>query len=265
MGSTNKTTNYELSQFIGTDKPSWLNDYDNDMLKIDTAMKNNATAAAGAQSTANTADGKADANATAIGTLDTQINTPSTGLAAVVARNTSDIGTINGTIGNTVLPTTAQTITGAIAEVDTDLTTLNNKLTDRYVLKDTITTIAVTADGVKTIAALIEELYGKLTTYLASLAANQYVKILTIEANTDSAHSAGLYHNDKPYLTKVNNATYYIMSSLIIADGVIVGWIAMNAGFYLLYKNVAGVTSDHSADVPTTGNIWLTLELYEKI
>lgn len=62
MASTNKTTNLELSQFIGTDKPSWLGDYNADMNKIDTAVHT-------ASATATGANGKADANATAIGTL----------------------------------------------------------------------------------------------------------------------------------------------------------------------------------------------------
>ena len=55
MASTNKTTNYELSQYIGSDKPTYLGDYNSDMLKIDTQMKANATAIATAQSTADTA------------------------------------------------------------------------------------------------------------------------------------------------------------------------------------------------------------------
>lgn len=38
MGSTNKTTHYELSQFLANDKPAWLSDYNNDMLKIDNAI-----------------------------------------------------------------------------------------------------------------------------------------------------------------------------------------------------------------------------------
>lgn len=62
MSSTNKTTNYELSQFLGTDKPAWLADYNSDMSKIDAQMKLNAdgvTAAAGTGT----------ANSTAIGTL----------------------------------------------------------------------------------------------------------------------------------------------------------------------------------------------------
>ena len=38
MSSTNKTTNYKLSQFVGTDVPSWLGDYNGDMSKIDKAI-----------------------------------------------------------------------------------------------------------------------------------------------------------------------------------------------------------------------------------
>lgn len=35
MASTNKTTTLKLSQFVGTDKPDWLTDYNEDMEKID--------------------------------------------------------------------------------------------------------------------------------------------------------------------------------------------------------------------------------------
>lgn len=43
MSSTNKTTNYELSQFTQTDKPAWLGDYNLDMSKIDSALHTNAS------------------------------------------------------------------------------------------------------------------------------------------------------------------------------------------------------------------------------
>ena len=62
MSSTNKTTNYDLSQFLGSDKPAWLSDYNTDMGKIDAQMKVNADAATAAGSTASAAS-------TAVGTL----------------------------------------------------------------------------------------------------------------------------------------------------------------------------------------------------
>lgn len=41
MSSTNKTTNYNLSKFLGTDHFSFLTDYNGDMQKIDTALASN--------------------------------------------------------------------------------------------------------------------------------------------------------------------------------------------------------------------------------
>lgn len=61
MSSTNKTTHYELSQFIGTDKPAWLTDYNGDMLKIDTGLAAAAAEASGAQGTATSAASAAQA------------------------------------------------------------------------------------------------------------------------------------------------------------------------------------------------------------
>ena len=61
MSSTNKTSHYELSQFIGTDKPAWLTDYNGDMLKIDTGLAAAAAKASGAQGTATSAASAAKA------------------------------------------------------------------------------------------------------------------------------------------------------------------------------------------------------------
>lgn len=128
MSSTNKTTNYELSQFIGTDKPAWLVDYNGDMAKIDVAIKGAVDDASNAQSTANSADGKADANALNISTLDGEINDPATGLSAAVGTLNTAVQGLNNTIGNTPLPTTAQTITGAIDELYSDFVSINDDL-----------------------------------------------------------------------------------------------------------------------------------------
>lgn len=80
MASTNKTANLSLSQFIATDKPSWLSDYNADMAKIDagygTAISDSASAVSGAasasaaakaaQNTANSAETRSTNNATQI-------------------------------------------------------------------------------------------------------------------------------------------------------------------------------------------------------
>ena len=48
MASTKKTTNYSLSKFEAGDRPSFLQDYNSDMEKIDAQLKRNADAAASA-------------------------------------------------------------------------------------------------------------------------------------------------------------------------------------------------------------------------
>lgn len=61
MTATNLTENYNLSQFVGTDRPTWLVDYNGDMAKIDAQMKQNAddiasAAASGLTSVSHTAE-----------------------------------------------------------------------------------------------------------------------------------------------------------------------------------------------------------------
>lgn len=60
MTATNHTANYNLSQFAGTDRPTWLGDYNGDMTKIDAQLKKNADAiassAGGLKTVAHTAD-----------------------------------------------------------------------------------------------------------------------------------------------------------------------------------------------------------------
>lgn len=77
MASTNKTTNYELSQFLGTDKPAWLTDYNSDMSKIDTGIHT-------AQTTATGADGKADTANTSIGNLENLTTSVKTSTVAAI-------------------------------------------------------------------------------------------------------------------------------------------------------------------------------------
>ena len=117
MSSTNKTSNYELSQFIGSDKPAWLVDYNGDMSKIDNQMKANADAAATAASQASSASTAASGAADGVQTLNTQINGAG-GIAADVTSLQGSVNTINSLIGNGEPTTTDKTIIGAINELD---------------------------------------------------------------------------------------------------------------------------------------------------
>lgn len=120
MSSTNKTTNYELSQFIGSDKPAWLVDYNGDMSKIDNQMKANADAAASAASQASSAGTAASGAADGVQALNTQINGAG-GIASDLVSVQGSINTINSLIGNGEPTTQDKTIIGAINEIAAEI------------------------------------------------------------------------------------------------------------------------------------------------
>lgn len=111
MSSTNKTTNYELSQFLGSDKPAWLGDYNTDMGKIDAQMKLNADAATAV-------DGKATTNATNIGTMANLTTDANSSLVAAInevdshADAASTTATNAGTTANSALASATAASTG---------------------------------------------------------------------------------------------------------------------------------------------------------
>lgn len=112
MSSTNKTTNYELSQFVGSDKPAWLTDYNQDMAKIDAGID-------AAQDTATGANGKADANTNNIGDMTYLATTAKNNLVAAInevksgadtAQNTANTANNTATNANTIATELAESL-----------------------------------------------------------------------------------------------------------------------------------------------------------
>ncbi|MBO7078561.1 MAG: hypothetical protein J6W64_01965, partial [Bacilli bacterium] len=88
MSSTNKTTNYELSQYIGSDKPTYLSDYNSDMYKIDAQMKINA------DNVATAIQGATDAGSLA-STANSTATTANTNANTAIANNATTQATLN--------------------------------------------------------------------------------------------------------------------------------------------------------------------------
>lgn len=105
MTATNKTTNYELSQFVGTDRPTWLGDYNSDMSKIDTQLKQNADDIASATAGALTSVHHT-ADLTGNGTSGSPL-----GVASTIAKKT-DIPDVSG------FATTSSLTSGLAGKVD---------------------------------------------------------------------------------------------------------------------------------------------------
>jgi len=87
MSSTNKTTNYKLSQYIGTDKPTYLGDYNSDMLKIDTQLKANADSASKATSAAGAAQAVASDASKNVQKLNDSMTANSADIAGLKTKN----------------------------------------------------------------------------------------------------------------------------------------------------------------------------------
>lgn len=142
FSSTNETTHYQLSQYIGSDKPTYLIDYNGDMSKIDAGIYS--------------AESKATINTSAIGDLSTLTTTASTDLVSAInevdahadtnatniSNNTTDIATNTSAIGTIANLTTTDksNLVSAINEVksavptvsDSILNSNSNSSTDTY-------------------------------------------------------------------------------------------------------------------------------------
>ena len=181
MGHTNSTANYNLPQFVGTDKPSWLGDINNAFSAIDTAIAN-------AASTATTADGKADALGTTVSGHTTQIGT----LSNTVTSQGNTLNTVTALIGNGTPTTTDQTIIGAINEI-------NAKISTKY---------EVAADGVKTYGDALDSLFShisevKQTSKIALTLAGR-VRVLSVYSYSDAGASfSGLSFDSSNNVTGV--------------------------------------------------------------
>lgn len=104
MTATNHTKNYNLSQFVGNDRPTWLGDYNGDMGKIDAQLKKNADAIASAEGGLKTVAHTTDL--TGEGTSGSPL-----GVAATVAKKT-DIPDVSG------FATTSALTSGLAGKVD---------------------------------------------------------------------------------------------------------------------------------------------------
>lgn len=180
---TNQTVNYALSQFIGTDIPNPLTDYNGDMAKIDTAIKNVADAsvddrdeiaAIKVQNGSETLDTTAQTLSGAVNELNSGYGDVNTRLTTAEGKITADEGTLATVVGNVstlagkvsavetkvgtaVLTTTASDLSGAVNELDADIATEDGKI----VTLQNQNGNEVLQTTAQTLSGAINELYNK--------------------------------------------------------------------------------------------------------
>lgn len=182
MSATNQTSNYELPLFIGTDKPSWLGDFNGAMNAIDTAIKGRAddisslqtrmtateTVANSASSNASTALTNANNAQTSANTAQTTADTANT--AAAAAQSTANTALSNATTAQSTADTAGATATSALttanlatAEIDklnlVNFDTFDNSaMTANYGTVSSVSSISVATNS----DGSIGKIYGRV-------------------------------------------------------------------------------------------------------
>ena len=150
MAYSNTTPNYDLPQYVGTDIPNPLTDFNGAMSTIDSTMKNIADGVGASDAdiadlkvqngdsqlttTAQTLSGavnELDADINGSNGIDSRLTTVETNQTAdesTLSTAVANLSTVTGKVsaletqnGNAVLTTTAQTLSGAVNELDDDI------------------------------------------------------------------------------------------------------------------------------------------------
>lgn len=224
MSATNSTPNYELSQYIGSDKPTYLGDYNTDMLKIDTNMKRISNKAEGAESgiasatatanqaleNANTANTKATtAQATAEQAQTSATNAQST---ATEAKETATQAQTTATQAQTTANKAESNIeklnlTNFQTFTRNEMTVNNNSIN---LSENTSITVASNADG------SIGKIYGKITGQTSSS------ELVNVTIKTFLRPTTKITINPHGILQKTDDRTFWGTCPVVIdVDGTV--------------------------------------------
>lgn len=185
MSSTNKTTHYDLSQYVGTDKPTYLSDYNSDMAKIDAALYQANTNASSAESNASTA-------LTQAGQALSKANT-----------NEGDIADL-------------ESLTDLLNTNVTTLNSFSNNVQTSNIQTRTITSSVVSSDYIEILSQNIKfntyNLYGlKLTSIYGSISCRSL--------NTINSRSQLEINLGESLKTLLNNRVFMNCGTLVFGDG----------------------------------------------
>lgn len=284
MSHTNSTTNYGLPQWIGTDKPTFLGDFNSAFSAIDTAMKNNADAATSAVNTANTASTAATTASTNATTALNTANSAATDAAtavttagaadtkatqALAAASTAETAAAANTITN-LAPAYDSTLTYAVGDLVTYVDAQGSGKLYKCIVAigtpekfninkwDDVTTSEVyskksklvntaTTDGVKTYTEILNELFTAIDTtkeYLLTLTESGQISVL---------------HSRRVSTTVIELTQVVISASACSNDQVIIA--ETGSTWYRWTANTSGNTfTDRSSIAMNDG---ITLKLYE--
>lgn len=171
MSSTNKTANYELSQFVGTDIPSILSDYNGDMRKIDAGIAEVATSAGSSASAVSALAGRVTTAENSITSLNGALEVTNqrsiqnqTAITAVQGVIPSDASTENLLVTNEVVSDIADDVRGINDVIPANAST-SNKLATMSDIQNglTIQSVTISKSGHSTYSSLLNAVKTKIT------------------------------------------------------------------------------------------------------
>lgn len=222
MSHTNQTPNYQLPQFLSTDKPAWMADINQAFLNIDTAMDANAD--------------NITTNTTAISGLNTAVNDPGTGLVTRMGTAEGNISNLQGTVGGN---------SAAIAALNTAVA-MEGKT---YAAMTTTSTVATSAGTInfETFTAPDSDI-----TYSSGVfTINKNIKTLMLcthlvatPANSDNQLFVELFKNSIKEFDSIGVGAFVTLDTTKIFTDVPAG-----TTFYL--RNVKSITLNASGTIPS--------------
>lgn len=206
MAHSNSTTNYNLPQFVSTDKPAWLTDVNTAYSDIDTGIHNAQVAADDAQADATQALTDASAAATTASAADSK----ATGAVASIAENFSDTSTYivddlvmyNSILYKCIVPvsnpgpwtgtanwarytideiaTAVKANAASISNINADISSINDDITDIRgdMISITPVSLALAFQGTKTVYTDINLSIGRIIPQSAVLSADAGVPLI---------------------------------------------------------------------------------------
>lgn len=127
FGHTGETDNYDLPQFIGTDKPTWLGDFNSAMSAIDTGMAENASDITSLGTRVTSAESTATQASTDVASLQSTVSTLSTNVTSVTS--TANNAQSTATSALSTANSAQSTATSADGKADANATKIGD-LTD---------------------------------------------------------------------------------------------------------------------------------------
>ena len=232
MASTTKTDNLQLSQFVGTDKPAWLTDYNGDMQKIDAGYKELKDANADTQADLDLTKQSLTNSDADIADLKTEVQD----LQAQDTKFTNDI---------TVLSANYETMHHEMVNNETELAAVNTDLNKDVALETQATTVHEAINELNEISNL--SLRSTIRIYLSvdgddnndGLTRDKPIKTVEKAINTYSfACIIGLY------FIKAGEYTLPIVTQPVRINfvGEVDGVILNTSGFYLAYSQFNNIT-----------------------